>query len=166
MGNTKNVMDFMQAARAVEDKRIAMNRGWENLAFLRRMEEIFKEVDGCQATFESFEIAALLASSMKLEHTYRTDYSRVYNCVKDFIVNPFTCTVYQLPGRTEKEFEYEVANVVKMKPLGKLAYDDNGEWGKEVVNLFVHYCDYHAKMEKILMFSDELKALYNKFMSK
>ena len=166
MEKQMNVMDFMNAARAVEDERIAMNRGWENITFNRRMAQVFVNVGKSRQTFESFEIAALLAMSMKLEHTYRTDYSRIYNCVKDFIVNPFTCTIIQVPGSTEGTFEYQVVDKEPMEPLGELSYDENGEWGKEVIDLFVHYYDYHANLEKIFQFSDELWELYKKFKSK
>lgn len=166
MKKTLNVMNFMEAARAVEDERIAVRRGWENITFNRRMAETFARANKPRVTLESFEIAALLAMSMKLEYKARTDYVLVYNCVKDYIVNPFACTIIQVPGDTEGAFEYEIDNMVPMESLGEMSHDKNDKWDNAVIDLFVENVDYHATIDRVYYFAEKLWELYTKFNSK
>ena len=163
MEKQMNVMGFMNDARAVEDARIAQQRGYENVRFCGRIEDVFTGISGNQIEMDSFQIAALVVMSTHLEHTYRTDYSRLYNSVKDFIVNPFTCTLIKVPGEAKGTFECQVVNKVAMEPLGEMSYDVNAEWGKEVIDLFQYNVDYYAKHHKVMQFADDLRELYHKF---
>lgn len=165
MEKQMNVMGFMNDARAVEDARIAQQRGYDNVRFYGLIEDVFTGITGNQIEMDSFQIAALVAMSTHMEHTYRTDYSRLYNSVKDFIVNPFTCTLIKVPGEAKGSFECQVVNKVAMEPLDEMDYDVNAKWGKKVVDLFKYNVDYFAKYPKVMQFADELRELYHKYVS-
>ena len=165
MENKMNVMGFMDKARIVEDARIAFERDCENCRFKCFLGKVF-EKDGCdKREFNSFELAALMGMAMKKPGATNMHYSRMYRGVEEFITKPFTCTITRRPGRTEKEFEYEVENVVKMKPMGKMSYEVNAEWLDEVIGAFAYYLSHLTDQKKIFQLANELKALYTKYVS-
>lgn len=165
MENKMNVMGFMDQARVVEDARIARDRECENSRFKCFLSKVFED-NGCdEREFNSFELAALMGMAMKKPGDTNMHYSRMYRGVKEFITKPFTCTITRRPGRTEKEFEYEVENVVKMKPMGKMSYEVNAEWLDEVIGAFAYYLSHLTDQKKIFQLANELKALYTKYVS-
>ena len=88
-----------------------------------------------------------------------------YGFVENIIMNPFTCTIVQEPGCGDDRFEYKVVSKVAMKPLEGMSYELNGEWGKEITEIFYVMLDRKSTKERVYTFAKKMRDLYNKYVN-
>lgn len=163
MEKLMNVMDFMNKARGAENELINMQRGWEDIRFNRWMQDVFEAENVIKREFTSFEIAALLS----VAHEGASSYFRLFKRVEEFITKPFICTIMMVPGRTERDVEFELLDQQDMQPMGKMSYDVNAEWHDKVTEAFEIGARNHLRtLQKVLTFAANLQKLYEEYKDK
>ena len=157
---------FMSYARMNEIYEIIERQKREDLQAAKLMREVFISTGDVEwLNTDSFMIAAVQAMSVGFYTGDRTGCRKAYGFVENIIMHPFTCTIVQEPGCGEDRFEYKVVNQVAMKPLEGMSYEMNGEWGKEIMEIFYVMLDRKSTKERVYTFAKKMRDLYNKYVN-
>ena len=152
-----NAMSFMNDARMQQAAMMALFQGWEDEAYKSHLKDIFKGNESSERRFDSYEIAAVVATSWRIERADRTEFSRLFAYIKEFLVHPFTCTFKQIPTEHEGKFEYLVEDK-KYLPAKEI---DESKCATLAIDLICSKYDKYMKVEKLLALATELRAIYN-----
>lgn len=162
----ENMNKYMSDARMEEMQALMERYQREDKHAASVMREVFINAgNGNQMNTDSFLIAAVQAMTLGFYTGDRAGCRRACGFVENIILNPFTCTIVQEPGFGKNIFEYKVINREAMKSLEGMSYDVNGEWGKEITEIFYVMLDKKATHETVCKMADQLRNLYNKFVN-
>lgn len=161
-GRDNNMMEILAAVKEMNKDLGNQNlQNWWEGKYRYYLEYFFKKSGADTCKFDSFEIAAILAFSMKHGFENRTEYSRMQKCISDFLVNPFSCTVRKI-AMDDGKFEYVCESKEMLQPL-EVSYEVGCARAAETIDILEKYVYFSAKISELEKLIAEFKKLYEKY---
>ena len=153
-----NMMGIFEVAKAKKRELDRQSYTLQEHKFLYYLDCFFEDKECGTREFDSFEIAAIVVFSMSHGFETRGEFSKLEECIRQYLQEPFTCTVTKEPVVGEEPV-FSWGDKKMLEPVGDMP-ETVGKMCSETINLMSKYAHFMAQFPNLKVLAAEFKSGY------